>query len=197
MKTMPSGSSSRALTLILMAFGMVAAPAQAAVYLIDSQHTVPRFVHQRGSLVLELGRFERTRGVIAYDEQTRSGAVDLTVDAHSAATGSGLLNSLLSGPLFLDAHRFPEVRFQSSAVIFENGRPVRIEGILTIRDVTRAVVLQVQQFRINENAERGKPVLTGYTSTNIRRSDYGMGRFVPLIGDEIRLEIAVEAFLPQ
>lgn len=67
------------------------------------------------------------------------------------------------------------------------------EGRLTLLGVSKPVRLAIANFRCGVHPMHKKPVCGAEVSATIKRSDFGMTRFLPGIGDEIRIVIPVEA----
>jgi polyisoprenoid-binding protein YceI len=131
----------------LCALGMVTGVGAAPLtYTVDEAHTFPRFSYSHFGLSTQLSSFSKTRGTVVFDEQAQTGKVDITIDMSSVQTGSTEFNRHIQGPEFLDTARFPTATFQSTAVVFEGGQPRRIDGLLTIKGITRPVSLTVTSF---------------------------------------------------
>jgi len=181
---------------LLSALGPVAAQEQS--FTIDPRHTFPAYEIEHLGVSPQPGRFNETQGRVILDPSLRRGSVEVTIKARSIDTGVAALDRLLRSEDFFDADRFPELGYRSTRMRFDGERPVGVDGDLTIRGVTRPVSLDVQGFRCTvqllAQGKRCGAVLT----TTIRRSEFGMTKFgSSVIGDEVRIRIAVEAVLDQ
>jgi polyisoprenoid-binding protein YceI len=179
----------------VLAFASLAGAAFAApeTYNIDPAHTAPRFEYSHFGYSLQMHRFDRTSGTIVYDREARTGSVDISIDAKSVNTGYPLFNEHIQDADFFDTAHYPTITYKSTAVKFEGGKPVAIEGELTVKGVTKPVTLNVISFEAKLHPMLGKDALGANAVAKIRRSDFGMGKFAPFVSDEVTLNIAVEA----
>lgn len=172
--------------------GVSGAPA-AERYVIDSSHTFPMFEVSHLGFSLHRGRFNRTTGVLELDLAAGRGKVDIEIDADSLDTGDEALERELRSANFFAVDSHPQLRFASDRFVFAGGRLTAVHGALTLRGVSRAVTLDVDHFRCGQNPAVKKFVCGANARTTIRRSEFGMARFVPFVGDEVVITIQVEA----
>ena len=130
---------------------------------------------------------------MVYDAQARTGSVDITIDMKSVNTGFADFNGHIQGEDFLDTARYPTAGFKSTRVVFDGDKPKAIEGQLTIKGVTRPVTLTVTSFLAMPHPMMKKPALGANAYTTIKRSEFNAGKFAPHVGDEVRIDIAIEA----
>ena len=179
-----------ALLLILTASAALAAP---ETYVIDGSHTYPRFSYSHLGLSTQLSRFNTTTGKVVFDKAAKSGSVDIEIDAKSVDTGSTLFNQHIQGEDFLDTAKYPKAIFKSTNVVFEGEKPVKIEGNLTIKGVTKPVTLTVTSFQAMPHPMQKKDAIGANAYTTIKRSEFNAGKYAPNVGDEVRIDIAIEA----
>jgi polyisoprenoid-binding protein YceI len=186
---------SRLLPAVLVLAAALAAPAGAApvTYVIDSSHTYPRFSYDHLGLSTQLSRFDRTTGTVVLDKAARTASVDVAIDMTTVDTGHAEFNEHISSADFLDTARFPTATFKSTRVVFEGDRPVAIDGNLTIKGVTKPVTLKVTRFVNMLHPMQKKDAIGADASAVIKRSDFNAGQYVPLVGDEVTISIALEA----
>lgn len=163
-------------------------------FVIDHNHTLPRFSYNHMGFSTQLSRFDKVNGKIVYDPEAHTGSVDVTIDMTSVDTGSTSFTEHLKGPDFFDTAKYPTATFKSTIVKFVNGVPASVEGNLTIKGITRPVTLTVTSFKHEMNPIFKKDEIGANATTTIKRSDFGAGKYVPLVGDEVTLTIPVEAF---
>jgi len=187
-------SFARLAFIALLATGLVA-PASAApvTYVIDPTHTYPRFSYSHFGLSTQLSRFNQTTGTVVLDKAARTAAVDIVIDMTSVDTGYATFNEHIQAEDFLDTARYPTATFKSTKVTFEGDRPVSIDGDLTIKGITKPVTLKVTRFVNMVHPMQKKDAIGADASTVIRRSDFNAGQYVPLVGDEVTISIALEA----
>jgi polyisoprenoid-binding protein YceI len=172
-----------------------AAPALAApeTYVVDGSHTFPRFSYSHLGFSTQLSRFNKTTGKVVFDKAAKTGSVDIEIDAKSVDTGSTLFNEHIQGEDFLDTAKFPTATFKSTKVLFKGDKPAKIQGELTIKGVTKPVVLTVTSFQAMPHPMQKKDAIGANATTTIKRSEFNAGKYAPHVGDEVRIDIAIEA----
>jgi polyisoprenoid-binding protein YceI len=173
----------------------LAAPALAApeTYAIDGSHTFPRFSYNHLGFSKQLSRFDKTTGTVTFDKAAKTGSVDVTIDTTSVDTGFPTFNEHIQGADFLDTAQFPTATFKSTSVRFEGDKPVEVVGNLTLKGVTKPVTLTVTSFQAIPHPMLKKDALGANATAVIKRSDFGAGKYAPYVGDEVTLDIAIEA----
>ena len=179
-----------ALVLTMIASAALAAP---ETYVLDGSHTYPRFSYSHLGLSTQLSRFNTTTGKVVFDKAAKSGSVDIEIDAKSVDTGSTLFNQHIQGEDFLDTAKYPKAIFKSTNVVFEGEKPVKVEGNLTIKGVTKPVTLIVTSFQAMPHPMQKKDAIGANAHTTIKRSEFNAGKYAPNVGDEVRIDIAIEA----
>jgi polyisoprenoid-binding protein YceI len=140
-------------------------------------------------------RFDNVSGTVTYDPAAKTASIDISIATKSVDTGSELFNGHIQGPDYLDTAQFPTATFKSTSVKFSGDTPVSIEGNLTVKGVTKPVTLKVTSFKHGTNMMK-KDAIGADASATIKRSDFNMSKAVPMVGDEVTLEIAIEAAAP-
>jgi polyisoprenoid-binding protein YceI len=187
--------SVRRLAAVLALSTVITAPAFAApeTYVIDNSHTFPRFSYSHFGYSTQVSRFNKTTGTISWDKAKKQGSVDITIDMKSVDTGFSVFDEHIQGEDFLDTARHPQAKFTSSKVVFEGDKPVAIEGKLTIKGVTKPVTLKVTSFHAMPHPMLKKDAIGANATTTIKRSEFNAGKYAPHVGDEVQIDIAVEA----
>lgn len=180
-------------TLALSAFVIAPAFAAPQVFTIDDTHTFPRFSYSHLGFSKQLSRFDKTSGTVTLDKAARTGAVDVTIDMTSVSTGYETFNEHIQGVDFLDTANYPTATFKSTKVTFDGDKPATIEGNLTIKGVTRPVTLTVTSFKAAPHPMLKKDAIGANATTVIKRSEFNAGKYAPNVGDEVTLDIAIEA----
>lgn len=162
-------------------------------YLVDPNHTYPRFEYNHFGYSNQIQRFNKTSGTIVFDRDARTGSVNVAIDARSVDTGYALFNEHLQGEDFFDTSRYPTITYQSTAVRFDGDKPVAVEGNLTIKGITRPVTLTLSSFQTMPHPILKKDALGANASARIKRSEFNAGKYVPNVSDDVTLSIAVEA----
>ena len=176
-------------------FTVTASAAFAApeTYVVDGSHTYPRFSYSHLGFSTQLSRFNTTTGKVVFDKAAKTGSVDIEIDAKSVDTGTTLFNQHIQGEDFLDTAKYPKAMFKSTNVVFEGDKPAKIEGNLTIKGVTKPVTLTVTSFQAMPHPMQKKDAIGANAYTTIKRSEFNTGKYAPNVGDEVRIDIAIEA----
>jgi polyisoprenoid-binding protein YceI len=167
--------------------------AQAADYTIDPDHTHPTFEVSHLGYSTYRGRFDKTSGTLSYDPAAKTGSADVTVDVASVSTGVAKLDDHLKTDEFFDAAKYPTITFKSTRFRFEGDKLTAVDGDLTIHGTTRPVTLKVSQVTCKPHPMLKTPMCGADAEAKIKRSDFGVKAFLPLIGDEVTLRLQVEA----
>ena len=162
-------------------------------YVLDSAHSFPRFSYNHFGYSTQVSRFNKTTGKIVYDKEAKTASVDIVIDATSVDSGFPVFNEHLRGEDFFDTAKYPTATFKSTKVIFEGDKPSAIEGDLTIKGITKPVTLTVTSFHAMPHPMRKKDAIGANAFTVIKRSEFNAGKYVPYVGDEVRIDIGVEA----
>mgnify|MGYP003346026141 FL=1 len=179
----------------MMAMTAVASMAAAAdSYTIDPAHTFPRFEINHFGFSTHHGQFNKTAGKIVLDRVAKTGSIDITVQTASIGTGDPRLESELRSEKFFDVEKHPTMVFKSKAVHFNGDVPASAEGELTLLGVTRPLTLAISQVKCGTHPYNKKEDCGALVSGNLKRSDFGMKAFLPIVGDEVTLRIQVEAW---
>jgi polyisoprenoid-binding protein YceI len=183
------------LSAALILAAVAAAPALAApeTYVLDSSHSFPRFSYNHLGYSIQMSRFDKATGTVTLDKAAKAAAVDIVIDAKSVNTGSATFNEHIQSEDFLDTAKYPTATFKSTKVVFEGDKPVSIDGNLTLKGVTRPVTLKVTSFHAMPHPMAKKDAIGANATTKVKRTDFNMGKNVPYVGDEVTIDIALEA----
>ena len=189
---------SRLLSALLAAFVPVAALA-AESFTIDPIHSSVNFKVDHLGLAMIHGRFSKFGGKFSMDRAAKTGGVDLSIETASVDTGDQDKGSRprsrddhLRTADFFNAAEFPRMTFKSTKVVYSGENPSAVEGDFTLLGVSKPVTLQLVRFKCNPATATAKERCGGDARGSIKRSDFGMKRGIPSIGDEILLEISFE-----
>jgi polyisoprenoid-binding protein YceI len=165
---------------------------------IDPQATHVEFsIHKRLLFLVHLtvhGRFSDVSGRISLDERDPLTAeAEINVGVASVDTKQARRNKHLHGADFFDSARYPTMVFRSRGITALDAAAGRyqVRGELTVRDVTKDVVLEAVYDAASIKAGRLKLSLSG----TLNRRDYGIvwNKAAIFVGDEVTLALAVEA----
>jgi len=184
----------KTLTLFSLAAAFsVSAFAAPETYVLDANHSFPTFSYSHLGYSVQTSRFNKTTGKVVLDKAAKSGSVDVTIDMTSVDTGSPLFNGHIQGEELFDTAKFPVATFKSTAVRFDGDKPAEVDGQLTIKGITRPVTLQVKNFLAMVHPMMKKDAIGANATTVIKRSEFNIAKFVPYVGDEVTIGVALEA----
>jgi len=172
------------------------APALAADrYTIDSTHSIPAFEFSHLELTTQTGRFDRVAGVVVLDLAARKGSVTYEIETASLNMGFGTEKPSSPGYYLFQVDKYPKIIFKSSKLIFDDNKDViAADGRFTMLGVTKPLRVAVDHFKCSVNPMNKKPMCTGNITATIKRSDFGMVRFIPAISDEVKINVPLEAY---
>jgi len=128
-------------------------------------------------------------------ENIENSSVTVLIDATSIDSRVDVFNGHLNGENFFDTATFPEISFVSTAIKSTGDTTFDIVGDLTIKDTTLQTVLSATLLKAADHPMRKLPTIGATAQTKVNRSDFGMTRGLPMISDEVTIDISVE--LPQ
>lgn len=180
-----------AAALVLASSAALAAP---ATYTIDASHTVVLASWNHMGFSNPSANFGGASGTLVYDAaKPEASTVEVTLPIASMDTFVPKLDEHLKGADFFDAGKYATATFKSTRVEVLDGNRLKVTGNLTLHGVTRPVVLDAVLNKVGENAMMKTPAIGFDATAKILRSDFGMGKMVPMVGDEITLRITTEA----
>jgi polyisoprenoid-binding protein YceI len=165
-------------------------------YVLDVNHTKPRFEYNHFGYSTQLSRFDTVSGSITIDRAAKTGSADVTIDAKSVNTGSTVFNGHIQGEDFFDTEKYPTITYKSDKFKFDGDKLVSVEGDLTIKGVTRPVTLTVTSMLCMPHPMTKKDACGANATAKVKRSDFNMGKYAPYVSDEVTLSIPVESMKP-
>ncbi|MEO8627086.1 MAG: YceI family protein [Betaproteobacteria bacterium] len=181
-----------AITLAVQVSTMTMASA-ADSYTIDPRHTFPIYEISHLGFSTQRGRFDKSSGKITLDRAAKTGSAEVIIDTTSIDTGVDKLNEHLRSDDFFDTAKYPSMTFKGSKILFNGDVPTSISGELTLMGVTKPVTLTVARFNCAPHPMLKKEVCGADAVATIKRGEFGMTKFAPAIGDEVKLLLNVEA----
>lgn len=185
----------RTLISAALALGLsTAAHAAPDNYSIDPSHTFSHWTLSHMGFSMQQGRFNNTSGKITLDMAAKSGSADISIDAASIDSGWAKRDEHLRGEDFFNTAKYPTLNFKSSKFQFKGDKLVAVDGQLTLLGVSKPVKLNVSHFHCGIHPMiPNKQWCGAAASTSIKRSDFGMSKYLPGVGDDVQIVIQVEA----
>ena len=175
-------------------------PAGPNTWTVDTAHSAAGFSVKHMMVSTVRGTLGPVKGTIDYDgKSVESIKADITIMATGLNTGNDGRDKDLKSPNFFDVAQFPTVTFKSKRVQNVRADGFDMVGDLTIRDVTKEVVLKVDGIAPPIKDPQGNRRVGANATTTINRKDYGVNynRALEaggvLIGDEVKINIEIQA----
>lgn len=189
----------RRLVLLLSALAApVLALAETATWNLDPAHTHSAFTIRHLVITNVRGEFGKTTGAVMLDEKdiTKS-SVEATIDVTTIDTRVADRDTHLKSPDFFDAAKYPTMTFKSTKVQKAGKGKLKVTGDLTIKDVTKPVVLEVEGPTAEIKGPMGESRRGIAARTTINRRDFGLNwskavEAGPVVGDKVTIEIEGE-----
>ncbi|HEX5432047.1 MAG TPA: YceI family protein [Bryobacteraceae bacterium] len=167
-------------------------------YQIDPQHTAAQFKVRHMMIANVKGEFDKVTGAVEFDPSNLSlSRVDACIDVNSISTRESQRDEHLKSADFLEAAKYPRIDFRSQSVS-ANGGGYKVAGDLTIRGVTKPVILTVSEVTEEVKDPWGLLRRGATASTRISRADFGLTFNVALetggvlVGDHVDITLDVE-----
>jgi polyisoprenoid-binding protein YceI len=187
------------LTLLVASSSVFAADgarAAAEEYDIDASHSGVVFGWNHFGFSNPTARFDKIEGSVLLDKAdlTKS-SISVSLPLEGLDTGVAKLDEELKGPSFLDQAKYPTITFKSTRVEKTGENRLNITGDLTVHGVTKPVTLDAKVNRIGIFEIPGviRAQAAGFdAATVIKRSDFGVAKYVPYVSDEIPVHITLD-----
>jgi polyisoprenoid-binding protein YceI len=180
---------------VVLALAAPLAMAQTSTWKNDPAHSEVDFTIKHLGISNVHGRFGHIDAIIQYDEKdiTKS-TVKATIDVTGLETGESARDNHLKSPDFFDAEKNPSVSFVSTSVT-KGGAGLQIAGNLTIKGVTKPIVLDVEGPSAPVPGMDHKPHIGFSATTTIHRADFELGAKFPaaVVGDDVKLTVELDA----
>ena len=163
----------------------------AGTYATDPTHTLVGWRVNHFGFNDYFGQFGNITGTMTLDPANPSAAtLDISIPISGLASASSALNEHMQRADFFDMANHPTARFVSRRVTV-TGSNAAIEGNLTIRGVTRPITLAARFVGAGNNPFNSKATVGFHATATVKRSEFGMGYGIPLVADDVALDISV------
>lgn len=166
-------------------------------YTIDPKHTATVFSWSHLGFSTPSANFRDIQGVISVDNaKPANSSVNVTIPLESLNTNVTALDDHLKSADFFEAEKYPTITFKSTKVQALGKNKYKITGDLTIKNVTKPVVLDAVLNKQAEHPSTKTPAIGFNATTSFDRSAFGVGAYIPNVGDKITVNITTEASVP-
>jgi polyisoprenoid-binding protein YceI len=167
-------------------------------YKIDPAHSTAQFVARHMMITNVRGGFSGVQGTAVYDPETpTASSVEVVIDANRINTLEAARDTHLKSADFLDVEKYPTITFKSSSSTPDGDGELNLKGDLTIRGVTKQVVLKVEVPSAEAKDPFGNARIGASATAKIQRSDFGLAWNAALetgglpVGDSLKIELEV------
>ena len=171
--------------------------AKPVAYQIDPTHTATVFSWSHFGFSTPSANFSDIQGTINVDNaKPANSSVNVTIPLSSLNTNVKALDEHLKTADFFDAAKYPNITFTSTKVQALGKNKYKITGNLTVKDVTKPVVLDAVLNKQGVHPMTKAEAIGFNATTSFNRSAFGVGAYVPNVGDKITVNITTEASVP-
>ncbi len=186
------------LALAVLLGTAVSVQAAPVTYKLDPGHTMVLFSWNHFGYSIPTADLGLGEGTLVFDEQhPAQSSVDVTLPLAGLDTHVPALDKHLKEADFFDADKYPTVTFKSTMVQPLGGHKFKVTGDLTVHGVTKPVVLAATLNKVGPHPMTKAQAIGFDATTSIKRSDFGIGAYVPNVGDEISIRITTEGAVPK
>ncbi|AXX43650.1 TPA: polyisoprenoid-binding protein [Acinetobacter baumannii] len=179
------------LALALASTVTLAAPVD---YKIDPTHTATVFSWNHFGFSTPSANFSDIQGVIKVDNaKPANSSVNVTIPLSSVNTNVPALDKEFQEEAWFNAAKYPNITFKSTKVETKDKKHFKITGDLTVKGITKPVVLDAVLNKQGEHPMAKVAAIGFNATTSFNRSDFGLGNYVPNVGDKITVNITTEA----
>ncbi|MCL5769085.1 YceI family protein [Acinetobacter sp. ANC5681] len=163
-------------------------------YKIDPTHTATVFSWNHFGFSTPSANFTDIQGTIKVDNAKPSNSsVEVTIPLSSVNTNVAALDKEFQEEAWFNAAKYPNITFKSTKVETKDKKHFKITGNLTVKGVTKPVVLDAVLNKQGEHPMAKVPAIGFNATTSFNRSAFGIGNYVPNVGDKITVNITTEA----
>ncbi len=185
----------KSLLAVALVFASRGAFAAAETSVMDNHHTQVEFSWNHFGFSNPVANFDQIEGSINYDaDDITKSSVEATITTASINSHVKDLDEHLSSADFFDVAKYPTATFKSTSV--KKGaadNKLLVSGDLTIHGVTKPVTIDATLNRAAPHPMSKQPTVGFDGVLFIKRSDFGIGKYVPNVSDEVRIRITTEA----
>ncbi len=163
-------------------------------YKIDPTHTATVFSWNHFGFSTPSANFSDIQGVIKVDNaKPANSSVNVTIPLSSVNTNVPALDKEFQEEAWFNAAKYPNITFKSTKIETKDKKHFKITGDLTVKGITKPVVLDAVLNKQGEHPMAKVPAIGFNATTSFNRSDFGLGNYVPNVGDKITVNITTEA----
>lgn len=183
-------------TLLVAALFAFAGSAFAApvTYKLDPGHTNVLASWNHFGYSNPSANFGQADGTLVYDaDKVSASSVQVTLPLTGLSALADQFYDHLTSDKWFDAAKYPSATFKSTKVEAAGEGKLKVTGDLTIKGITKPVVLHVTLNKVGEHPMKKVPAIGFDATATVKRSDFGVGAYAPMVSDDVTLKITTEA----
>jgi polyisoprenoid-binding protein YceI len=167
--------------------------APAGLYRLDPRHSSLLFDVDHFGYSRFVARFDKVEATLdANTAEPEKSRLSVTVKAASVDTNVGELDSMVTGPDLLDAARYPDIRFETTALRRTGPKTGEMTGNLTMHGKTKPVTLEVTFNGGSPDPLTGDDTPGSSARGAFNRADWGLSAWWPAVGNDVNVRIEAE-----
>ena len=165
-------------------------------YQIDPSHTATLFSWNHFGFSNPGANFNNVQGSIHVDyKNPQKSSVDVTIPVKSIDSHVEALDKEFLTEDWFNEAKYPNITFKSTKVQTKDKKHFKITGDLTVKGITKPVVLDATLNGMAEHPMAKKAAIGFNATTTFKRSDFGIANYVPAVSDDIKVNITTEALV--
>ena len=163
------------------------------IYAVDKSHTSVTFSYFHQGLSYPLLRATGVDGELDLDSDAlQNSRASIAMDVESIRSNLDYFDKELASRKFFHADKYPHITFAKHSYTPSNESTGELTGFVTIREITKPVVLSIQINGAIQHPALNTPVIGFSASGSLKRSDFGLDRFIPMVGDQVEIRVEAE-----
>ena len=184
--------------IFILLLQCISVPAYAAeTYTLDPNHTYVLWLIKHFGFTTQAGKWYASGTLILDKDKPAKSKVDAVIKVADMGTGHAELDKHLKGKLFFDTEKYPTATFVSDKVDVTGDKTAMVHGVLTLHGVSKPVRIAVTLTQSGVNPITDNMTVGFEATTEIKRSDFGIKTLLPGLGDDVKIDIGAEAYLPK
>jgi polyisoprenoid-binding protein YceI len=141
------------------------------------------------------GSFKEWQGVVLVDDtDVARSTVQVNINTGSIQMLDAQQSEMLKDADFFDVAKFPKMTYVSSRITRTSDSSLTVEGAITLRGITRPMPLQVSVTDRKADAAAGARYARFHAEGSLKRSEFGMVKYVDVVGDTVDFSIRTDAW---
>lgn len=183
---------------VIAAIGMLSgfARAETQTYIMDPAHTSVVFSWNHFGFSNPTADFSNVTGkIVLDDQQITHSTVDVSIPVNTVDTHVKALTDEFKNKEYFDLAAYPQATFHSTKIVGEGDNKYKVYGDLKIKNISKPIVLDAVLNKKGEHPMEKKQAVGFNATTTIKRSEFGMGQYVPMVSDDVVINISTEALV--